>query len=419
MALCTIKYKEALLKVVQSLKAESVKEVHPELEAAVSHWLMNDRIQVPFLDSHQTDFAEGILSAISGNTVESDVVRETSNQLVFNIIFSGIPYPPPETPKFTFIDLFAGVGGIRLGFQVHQGKCLFSSEWDEKAKKTYSFNYGEYPYGDIREIDEKMIPNHDILLAGFPCQAFSIAGYQKGFKDEKGRGNLFFDVLRIIKEKKPRAFLLENVKNLQGHDKGNTFRVIKKHLKDAGYSVFSKVLNTMEYGGIPQNRERIYIVGFSGEAGKENDPNTCSSRFLWPKKKPLKMSVKNLLEKKVEDSFYYDKYACYKQLKDVVISFDTVYQWRRVYVRENKKGVCPTLTANMGTGGHNVPLILDSNGIRKLTPRECFRLQGFPEKYKFPKGMANSHLYKQAGNSVSVPVVSEVAKVMLRAMEII
>jgi len=418
MAVPKIKYGETVQKISSALLAKKFKGVElAELEAAVSHWLMNGQTKVPCLNKHQQNAAIEILYAITGIAQNSDKIREVAEQLSFQIDFSDIPFPPVENPKFTFIDLFAGVGGIRLGFQQEGGECVFSSEWDEAAKKTYSLNFGEYPYGDITKIDKKVIPDHDILLAGFPCQAFSIAGYRKGFDDEKGRGNLFFDLYQIIKEKRPKAFMLENVKNLEGHDKGNTFKVITEYLQNLGYSVTSKVLNTKEYGGIPQNRERIFIVGFRDEVDWETSQNpTCTSRFQWPKKKTLRKNVKDLLETNVEDYYYYNRYDCYRQLKDVAVSLDTVYQWRRVYVRENKNGVCPTLTANMGTGGHNVPLVLDSKDIRKLTPRECFRLQGFPEKYEFPRGMANSHLYKQAGNSVSTPVVRAVAKQMLQAM---
>ena len=337
-------------------------------------------------------------------------LKEDNYQLNINW---DIPFPPPKSHDFTFIDLFAGVGGFRIAFQSINGKCVFSSEIDNAAKRTYEANFGEVPFGDIREISKRPnnIPDHDILLAGFPCQAFSIAGYRQGFADEKGRGNLFFDIYKILKSKQPKAFLLENVKNLEGHDGGNTFSVIKDYLNEAGYSVIKKVLNTMEYGNVPQNRERIYIVGYLGEADWETSgKETCSKRFAWPEKTPLQVKVHDLLEKSPEDYFYYAKYDCYKHLKKEVVAKDTVYQWRRMYVRENKKNVCPTLTANMGCGGHNVPIILDNRDIRKLTPRECFRLQGYPDNYLLPQDQAISQLYKQAGNSVSVPVIKRIAK---------
>lgn len=329
----------------------------------------------------------------------------------------GIPFPPHEKPAFLFSDLFAGVGGMRLALHNLRGKCVFTSEWDANAGRTYLANFGELPFGDIRNADATGIPDHDILLAGFPCQAFSVAGHRQGFADPKGRGNLFLEIHRILKAKKPRAFLLENVKGLRGHDKGNTLRIITACLKDAGYSVLSKVLNSMDYGNVPQNRERIYILGFAGEADWENKRGaTCSRNFAWPEQIPLQKTVQAILEPQVADLYYYSKYSMHDELKRVITSRDTVYQWRRQYVRQNKSHVCPTLTANMGTGGHNVPLILDAKGIRKLTPCECFRIQGFPDQFVFPSKMVNSHLYKQAGNSVSVPVVQRVAECMLEAI---
>ena len=313
-----------------------------------------------------------------------------------------VPFPPPKEPKFTFIDLFAGIGGFRIAMQEVGGKCVFSSEWDHYARLTYEANFGEVPFGDITKINEKDIPEHDVLCAGFPCQAFSIAGYREGFNDKKGRGNLFFDILRIVKLKKPRVVFLENVKNLKSHDKGNTFKIIKQNLEESGYNVFDTVLNTMDYGNIPQNRERIYIVGIKKKKEEKSD-------FEFPSKLKLTAKIEQILESKVENFFYYEKYDCYKELKKSVVSRDTVYQWRRKYVRDNKKGVCPTLTANMGTGGHNVPIILDKKDIRKLTPRECFRFQGYLDKYILPN-ISLSHLYKQAGNTVSLKVVERIAK---------
>nr|PMK37668.1 DNA (cytosine-5-)-methyltransferase [Vibrio breoganii] len=320
-----------------------------------------------------------------------------------------------EDFNFRFIDLFAGIGGVRLGFQNAGGACVFSSEFDKNAQKTYALNHGDFPFGDITQIDPEMIPDHDVLLGGFPCQAFSVAGYRQGFDDEKGRGNLFFYIYEILKAKKPKAFLLENVKNLQGHDKGKTFGIIKDSLKDLGYSVRFKVMNSMEYGNVPQTRERIYIVGFRDESEWESMSGCLTEQFNWPEKTPLNISIRDILEKDVGEVFYYEKYACHDVLKEHMTKKDTVYQWRRHYVRENKSNVCPTLTANMGTGGHNVPLVLDDNNrIRKLTPRECSFVQGFPAKFQLPEGIANSHLYKQFGNSVTVPVVEKIAKEVAR-----
>jgi DNA (cytosine-5)-methyltransferase 1 len=306
--------------------------------------------------------------------------------------------------------LFAGVGGIRLGFEKAGFKTVFANDFEPKCKETYDLNFkdSKLVVEDIRKIGIDDLPQFDFLLGGFPCQAFSIAGYRQGFNDTKDRGNLFFDIARIIKERKPEGFLLENVKNLKSHDSGKTFRIIEQTLKDLGYCVKAKVLNSMEYGNIPQNRERIYIVGFKNK-------DYCE-KFEFPTPVRLTQKITDLLENNVPEKYYYNGKPLYARLKDFVKEEGKVYQWRRQYVRENKSGVCPTLTANMGTGGHNVPIIKDKNGIRKLTPLECARIQGFPNDYKLPK-LADSALYKQFGNSVSVPVIEAVAKQMMRAME--
>lgn len=308
-----------------------------------------------------------------------------------------------EVKNNRIIDLFAGIGGIKIGFEKAGFECVFSNDFDEDCKITYDFNFAEnqksLALGDIRKISSDLIPDFDILTGGFPCQPFSIAGYRKGFSDNI-RGNLFFDIIRILKDKKPKAFLLENVKNLKTHDKGNTIKVIYQELEKLGYKVTDKVLNAMHYGDVPQNRERIYIVGF---LSKE-----ALNKFNFPEKISLQKTIKDCLEKKVDQKYYYNDKPLYGKIKDSIIKKDTVYQWRRRYVRENKNKVCPTLTANMGMGGHNVPIVIDDKGIRKLTPRECANFQGFPKNYKLPK-IADSALYKQFGNSVSVPVIERVA----------
>lgn len=300
-------------------------------------------------------------------------------------------------------DFFAGVGGIRLGFEKVGFKTIFSNDFDKTCKLTYDLNFKEPKLNtdDIWELNINELPNFDILLAGFPCQAFSIAGYRKGFKDEKGRGNLFFRLAEIIELKKPEIIFLENVKNLKGHDNGNTFKVISNTLKKLGYYVKYDVLNSMDYANIPQNRERIFIVGF---LDKEK-----YNKFKFPTKISLTNSFKDYLLKKVDDKYYYNNKPLYYRIKDDVNSEETVYQWRRKYVRSNKKNVVPTLTANMGTGGHNVPIIKNGKGIRKLTPKECFMLQGFPENYNLPI-LPDSKLYHQAGNSVCVPLIERIAK---------
>ncbi len=300
--------------------------------------------------------------------------------------------------KLKAIDLFAGIGGIRLGFTEAFGESIefvFSSEIDKFAQQTYYANFGEVPHGDITQIDEKDIPPHDIILAGFPCQAFSIAGLRKGFEDT--RGTLFFDVARIAAYHKPKLIFLENVKGFVNHDKGNTFKVVKETLEDMGYKVYAKVLNAKDFG-VPQNRERIYIVAFLDDVEFEFPEAVDSLDLIYTK-----------LEKNIDEKYYYNNKPLYEKIKDDIVDKTSIYQWRRKYVRENKSGVCPTLTANMGTGGHNVPIIKDNIGIRKLTPKECLNFQGFPKDFKTPK-LADGQLYKQAGNSVVVAVIKEIAK---------
>jgi DNA (cytosine-5)-methyltransferase 1 len=311
---------------------------------------------------------------------------------------------------FKTLDLFAGVGGIALGFENAGFTTVFANDIEKKCKDTYDLNHSvKLDNTDIWELDIKNLPDFDVLLGGFPCQAFSIAGYRKGFKDEKGRGNLFFRVAEIIEERKPKAFLLENVKNLKGHDEGKTFKVIIKTLLELGYHLKYEILNAMTHGNIPQNRERIFIVGFLDKKNLD--------KFSFPNSIDLKKSFKDLLQENVDEKYYYNGKPLYDKLKDDVNSRNSVYQWRRKYVRENKKGVVPTLTANMGRGGHNVPIIIDNKGIRKLTPRECFLIQGFPKNFKLPKNISDSELFHQAGNSVTVPVVERVAKEIKKVLD--
>jgi DNA (cytosine-5)-methyltransferase 1 len=315
-----------------------------------------------------------------------------------------------NTKTYKTLDLFAGIGGIRMGFEKAGFETVFGNDFEPFCKPTYDLNFKNVPLtiADIAKVKSTDLPNFDILLGGFPCQPFSIAGYRRGFLDT-GRGDLFFEIIRILNDKKPQAVFLENVKNLKSHDGGKTFQIISDALEDLGYHVKVKVLNSMEYGNVPQNRERVYIVGFKSKKSYET--------FEFPDPIPLKKTVADILEKNVDDKYYYGKESpLYKKLKDSIKSKNTVYQWRRIYVRENKSGVCPTLTANMGMGGHNVPLVLDSKGIRKLTPRECARLQGYPDSYKLPK-LPDTKLYKQFGNSVTVTVIERVAKQIIKALD--
>lgn len=325
--------------------------------------------------------------------------------------FLGYNMPKMKTKKaLRTIDLYAGIGGIRTGFERAGFETVFANDFEPACANTYNLNFQTVPLtvGDIGKIKPSSLPDFDLLLGGFPCQPFSIAGYRKGFEDTE-RGNQFMNIVKILKEKKPSGFLLENVKNLKGHDNGKTFKVIEDALTGLGYHVKAKVMSSMEYGNVPQSRERIYIVGFKNKKHIDN--------FEFPNPIPLKTTIADILEKDVPEKYYYNKSVLYPKLKEAIKKHDTVYQWRRQYVRENKSGVVPTLTANMGTGGHNVPLILDKKGIRKLTPKECLNAQGFPKNYKIPKDLADSKIYKQAGNSVTVAVIERIAKNIAKAME--
>jgi DNA (cytosine-5)-methyltransferase 1 len=303
--------------------------------------------------------------------------------------------------KLKMIDLFAGTGAFTFAFERTDGvNVMFANDMVDHSKKIYDANFQhKLTLKDLNDVKVEDIPSHDILTGGFPCQPFSIAGYQEGFKDE--RSNVFWKILSIIDHHQPRCVILENVKNLVSHDENKTFNTIKSNLEKRGYHICYKVLNTAEITGIPQHRERIYIVCLKSK--------NVFDKFSLDFPKIDKKKISDFLEADVPSKYYYtDSSSTWPLVKKSVIKKDTIYQYRRVYVRENKSSECPTLTANMGGGGHNVPIILDTKGIRKLTPRECFNLQGFPSSYMLPT-LSDSNLYKLAGNAVSVPVVSLIA----------
>lgn len=319
--------------------------------------------------------------------------------------------PINKERNYTLVDLFCGTGAFSYAFhQTNKVDTIFANDMLDSSEEIFNINnVVKLTKKNLIDINDTDIPKSDILTAGFPCQPFSIAGMQKGFDDE--RSNVFWKILSIIKHNEPNIVILENVKNLQSHDNGKTFEIIIDNLKKLNYHIKYSILNTSKITGIPQNRERIYILCFK-------DKNMCDKfDFNFPEVQ-LK-PVSDFLEKDVPDKFYYnDSTIIYDELKNGVtknISTNTIYQYRRYYVRENKNNVCPTLTANMGSGGHNVPIILDNKGIRKLTPKECFNLQGFPNEYKLPS-ISTSKLYCLAGNAVSVPVVSLIANKLLTLM---
>lgn len=323
--------------------------------------------------------------------------------------------------------LFSGIGGIEKGFENTKNfKVLWSNEIDKHACETYKLNHPHHNLyeDDIYKLNPSEMEPVDVLAGGFPCQAFSIAGYRKGFEDQ--RGELFFQIMRFVDElpEKPKVLFLENVKNFNTHDNGKTIKEVERQIRDRGYSFFVGVINTSEVTSIPQNRERTFMICFKDENRWNNlikDMKFAGDLFeklFPPQKVKEKKHIQEMLEKQKADKKYYytNRFKIYDKIKEAVTSYDTVYQWRRVYVRENKSNEFPTLTANMGTGGHNVPLIKDNWGIRKLTPRECFGLQGFPN-IKLPDLRGDAQLYKQAGNMVTVDVIQLLAESIGKSLD--
>ena len=320
-------------------------------------------------------------------------------------LFSASTHPANEKNSlFTFIDLFAGIGGIRLAFEEHGGRCIFSSEHDRWCQRSYFANFDEFPEGDINRIGIDEIPDHDILTAGFPCQPFSIAGVSKkkslgmahGFKD-KTQGTLFFKIAEILEKKRPKAFMLENVKNLKNHDKGNTFNVIRGTLEELGYVIFSEVIDAINF--VPQHRERFFIVGF--------DKKVFGSRpaFEFPKTSKRKPKLKSVLEKKVDSKY---------------ILSDKLWKYLQDYAEKHRKkgngfgyglvdenDTSRTLSARYYKDGSEILIKVPRSNPRRLTPTECAKLMGFPKDFRIP--VSDTQAYKQFGNSVVVPVVSTVA----------
>lgn len=311
-----------------------------------------------------------------------------------------LEWPPPrpkfdfQPGKFKFIDLFAGVGGMRLGFEAAGGECVFTSEWDKDCQKTYEANFGELPDGDITKVDERDIPDFDVLLAGFPCQPFSSIGQRQGFKHET-QGTLFYDVLRIIQHKEPKAFLLENVVGLLNHDKGNTFKIIEKNLKAEGYILHHKVLDSSDYG-VPQVRKRIYIIGFKQKLFKD-DPV-----FYWPTPMKKKVGIGKYVEnnvsgfeisKKLQDSYIFK----INDGRPQIITQDSDFQVKTLVASYHK---IQRLTGTFVADG--------KTGLRLLTENECKAIMGFPKSFKIP--VSRTQMYRQMGNSVAVPVIIEIAK---------
>ncbi len=337
-------------------------------------------------------------------------IAEEPKQLYIPLKYD-VPFPPQANPKFRFIDLFAGIGGIRMAYQKLGGKCVFTSEWNNFAKKTYEANFGEMPFGDITQISEKAIPDHEVLLAGFPCQPFSIAGVSKknslgrkhGFLDET-QGTLFFDIARILDYKKTPVFMLENVKNLVSHDKGNTFKVIKNTLEELGYTIYYKVLDGKHF--VPQHRERILIVGFRNEIFKGGEG------FEFPKLPDPTKKFKEILDSEVDPKY---------TLSDKLWSYLKGYAQKHKdkgngfgYGLTDLNGISRTISARYYKDGAEILVPQEGRNPRRLTPRECARLQGFPEDFVIP--VSDNQAYRQFGNSVTVPLMHAVGQQVIKAL---
>jgi DNA (cytosine-5)-methyltransferase 1 len=308
------------------------------------------------------------------------------------------------------VDLFAGTGAFSYALKQHGVTTVFSNDMLDSSKVVYDANFPGHSLtcANLCDIAPESIPPHDILTGGFPCQPFSIAGRREGFRDP--RSNVFYKILSILDHHTPMCIVLENVKNLTTHDDKNTFTTILRELEARGYHVKYKVLNTAQITGVPQHRERIYIVGMRSKS--VYDAFTLDFPTI------EKRRISELLDETVPDKYYYkDSTKAWELIGPMEMKTDTVYQYRRVYIRENKSNECPTLTANMGHGGHNVPLVIDAYGKRKLTPRECFRFQGFPDSFVLPN-LSDNKLYALAGNAVSVPVVELIASRLVPLLNI-
>lgn len=379
-----------------------------QMEYAVD--IKNKRVS---LGLTQKDFADALGLGKSGDrTLRRWENGETTPSLLeYNAVMAfatNTPYIFKSSDKrkklFKFIDLFAGIGGIRIPFQELGGKCVFSSEWDNFAQKTYRVNFGEIPSGDITKIKATDIPDFDILLAGFPCQPFSQAGLKKGFSDT--RGTLFFEIERILKEKRPKAFLLENVKQLQGHDKGNTLKIILEHLYKLNYAVDYKVLRAADFG-IPQNRERIYIVGFDKAVFDLSEDFS----FNYPTPTYKKTKLGDILEHNVDEKYTISNTLYQGHLRRKREHMEKGNGFGFSLFNENSP-YTNTISARYYKDGSEILIEQKGKNPRKLTPRECARLQGFPESFIIP--VSDTQAYKQFGNSVAVPVIRAIAREIVK-----
>ncbi len=372
-------------------------------EAVITHYRHNQQ-NTELFRTPAIEYAREILEKQYPKVLfDNNAAEEALNNGIFDLI--DIPFQEQETPVFSFIDLFAGIGGFRMAFQNLGGHCVFSSEWNSYAKRTYGSNFGQVPFGDITKVNETELPNHDILIGGFPCQPFSLAGVSKknalgrnhGFKDET-QGTLFFDIVRILEAKRPKAFLLENVKNLISHDKGNTFKVIKGALTELGYNIHFKVLDGKHF--VPQHRERIVIVGFDREVFNN------AENFTFPDMPPADHKIAAILEKKVNT-----KYTLSDKLWNYLQGYAAKHKAKGNgfgYGLTDLKGISRTISARYYKDGAEILIPQKGKNPRRLTPRECARLQGYPDTFKIP--VSDTQAYKQFGNSVVVPLMQAVGQ---------
>jgi len=405
-------------------KSFKIRLVEPEnyKKAAFTHYVHNYKNGISkFYKNDAIEFVKDILFFKNGETNVLDIVAEEALQYYLFNFKNSVPFPNPKKSRFNFIDLFAGIGGFRLALQNLGGKCIFTSEWDKYSKQTYEANFGEVPFGDITKKKTKnYIPDDfDVLCAGFPCQAFSIAGRRGGFEDT--RGTLFFDVAEIIKKKKPKAIFLENVKGLRSHDKGRTLTTILNVLRnDLGYFVPEpQVLNAKEFG-VPQNRERIFIVGFRNDLGITN--------FKYPKGKNKTKVLENILEKEEVSVKYYLSELYLNTLRAHRARHESKGNGFGYEIIPNDGTANAVVCGGMGRERNlvydhkltnfkpvtNISGEVNREGIRKMTPREWARLQGFPDDFKIV--VSDAQAYKQFGNSVAVPAIQATAKQILKTL---
>lgn len=403
-----------LILAAETTNTEFTPRIREELPAIVSHWLQAPKLAPILLD---VSYGEKWLKMLRTYCLMekkspcAPAPKAVKNPKPIYIDFETLPFQPVMKPKFTFIDIFAGIGGFRIALEELGGKCVFSSEWEPKAKETYFQNYGEVPFGDITQFTKtgrtadltpEHIPNHDILCGGFPCQAFSQAGKQLGFED--ARGTLFFDILTIAKTLRPKVLFLENVKRLKGHDKGKTFTVICNALREIGYTVYDKVVRAYDQG-VPQNRERIFIVAFSKPI-----------HFHFPKdnRHSVYQKLGDIFENNPDDKYTITDRMWYG------------HQRRKAKHKSNGNGFgyslfnakdeyANTISARYWKDGSEILIDQKNKNPRVLTPRECARLQGYPET--FQPHESKRHAYQQFGNSVAVPVIQAIASEIERSLK--